>query len=222
MTTTDPTPNPTEATPNQPPLKTPVTPTPEPDAFTDEQQKKINALMGNTRKEASAASLTALAKELGYDSVDDMKAAAKEAKAKKDSEASELEKATKRAEQAEKKAADAESKAEIAEAKRIATFVDSRLLSVVKDAKAVDPNEVVQWLRDHQTADVDALYLEGDKFNDKGAEKIVADFKKVKEHWFQRAGGVGSPSVNGGRPLQPDADMNKVALAQTRMKVRQG
>lgn len=222
MTTIDPTPNPSDTTPVTPAPAKPQTP-----AEKLLSQSEVDAHVGNARKEAKAAARKELLKELGIED-DDPKAvegikgklsAAQQAEdEKKTAEQKALDKITKL--EADLEAAKLESAA--SETKRRATFVDSRLLSVVKDAKAVDANEVVQWLRDHQTADVDALYQDGDKFNDKGAEKLVADFKKAKEHWFTRASGVGSPSVMGGRPLQPDADMNKAALAQTRNRVRQG
>lgn len=226
MTTTDPTPTPTEPT-------TPATTTgtgaqtakPQTPAEKLLSQSEVDAHVSNARKQAKDAARKELLKELGIEdddpkAVEGIKGKLTAAQQAEEAQKSEAQKA---ADKITKLEADLEAAKLVsveAETKRRATFVDSRLLSVVKDAKAVDANEVVQWLRDHQTADVDALYQDGDKFNDKGAEKLVTDFKKVKEHWFQRAGGVGSPSMMGGRPLQPDADMNKKATEQLRRQIR--
>jgi hypothetical protein len=183
-------------------------------------QKQVDAIMGNTRKEASTAALAAMAKKLGFESVEEMETAASEAKALKEKSKTDLEKETERANKAEAKAAAAEAKALEAEATRRADYVDSRMTAIATAAKAVDATEVAEYLRSKRADDVDALYSEDGKFNDEKAKKLIEDLKKSKEHWFAKASGVGSPSVSNGRPLQPDADMNKRATEQLRRQIR--
>ncbi len=211
-TTTD---NSTAQTPVQP-IK-PVTPTDDAPTLT---QKQVDALMGNTRKEASATALSALAKKLGFESVEEMEAAATEAKTLKEKSKTDLEKETERANKAEAKAAEAEAKAVAAEAKRRADYVDSRMAAIATAAKAVDATEVAEYLRSKRAEDVDALYGEDGKFNDEKAKKLIEDLKKAKEHWFKTGSGVSSPSVMGGRPLQPDADITKRATENLRKMIR--
>jgi hypothetical protein len=177
-------------------------------AFTPEQQAKINALMGNTRKESSAAALSKLAEELGYKDVDEMKAAAKEAKTLKDKNMSDLEKAQQRAEAAEAKVAAAEARAAEIEKARIADRVDNKLRSLVSAAKASNTDDVMDLLTARKKAEIEKLVDEDGKIDEKAAEKLIADFKKDKPTLFAVTG-HGSPSNRDGRPPQPD---NKVVL----------
>lgn len=195
----------TETGTQQPPPKTQPATTEDAPTLT---QKQVDAIIGNTRKEASAASLTALAKELGYDSVDDMKTAAKEAKARQEKDMSELEKATKRAEQAEAKAAAKEAELVEVAAARLADKVDSALKEAASNAKASKPANVVKWLRMEKKAAVEKLVGEDGVIDEKAVEKLIADFKKEEPTWFALTG-HGSPSNRDGRPPQPD---NKVVL----------
>jgi len=183
-------------------------------------QKQVDALMGNTRKEASSAALSALAKKLGFETVEEMEAAAKEAKELKEKSKTDLEKETERANKAEAKAVEAEAKAVAAESKRRADYVDSRMTALATAAKAVDAAEVADHFRSKRAEDVDALYSEDGKFNEDKAAKLIEEVKKSKPHWFSVNRGVGSPSVSGGRPLQPDADMNKRATEALRRQIR--
>lgn len=185
--------------------KTPTkqTPAQDPGVFTAEQQERINAIVGSRAKEASAAALSALAKELGYDSVDDMKVAAKEAKQRKEDEKSEIDKAKERADKAEAKAAAKE--AELAElaAARLADKVDNKILALAKDAKAKNPEDVLDRLRGKRAEDLAKLADDKGAIDDKGIEKLIADVKKDRPEWFA-VSGPGSPSNKDGRPPQPD------------------
>ncbi len=193
--------NTTETT-TTPVVKAPVT------DFTPEQQDAINKIVGNRVNEAKSNSLTALAKELGYDTVDEMKAAAKEAKERKDSETPKLEKLQKDYDkvladlQAEK-----QGRAE-AEANRKQDKVYSTLRLMAKDAKAEKPNDVLVMLKLENAAAVEALIGEDGEVDEKAAKKLIDDFKKGRPTWFP-VSGPGSPSNRDGKPPQPD---NKVVL----------
>ena len=185
-------------------------------------QKQADALIGSRVKEAKASSLAALAKELDFASVDDLKAAAKDAKQRQDNEASDLEKATKRAEKAEADAAAKDTALAAANAARIADKVNSKLEALASKAGTPHPEDVVRYLRTNQPDDVAKLVGENEVIDEKTAITLVEGVRKVRENWFTTNRGVGSPSVSGGRPLQPDTELNKAALAQTRRKVRMG
>jgi hypothetical protein len=190
-----------------PPPAPPVKPTPPPPAEDAPTltQKQVDAIMGNTRKEASAAALSALAKELGYDSVDDMKAAAKEAKDLRDKNMSELDKATKALAKVEAEKADALALIETERAARLADRVNTRIENLARAAKASNPEDVVDFLRSKRAEDVAGLVDKDGKIDDKAAEKMVADVKKDRPSWFA-VSGPGSPSNKDGRPPQPDSN----------------
>ena len=190
----------TEPTPDKP-IKPPVTP---PDDAPTLTQKQVDAIVGSRAKEASAAALSSLAKELGYDSVDDMKAAAKEAKERKDKDMSDLDKANKRAEKAEAEKAELEKRTQEIEAARIADRVNARIEKLAADAKAKNPEDVVERLRSKRPDDVAKLVDDKGAIDDKAIEKLVADVKKERAEWFS-VSGPGSPSNKDGRPPQPDA-----------------
>jgi len=61
--------------------------------FTAEQQKQIDALLGERAKRAEASGANALLKELGFEKADDLKALVTDFQKRKDAEKSELEKA---------------------------------------------------------------------------------------------------------------------------------
>lgn len=226
MTVTDPIPNPTDPTPDPQPTPKP-TPGKKPDAapIAPEDtptltQKQVDAIIGNRVLEAKSASLLELAKKLGYETVEEMEADAKETKARKDGEKTELQKAQ---EKADKLTADLEAAKKLAAdeaAKRIAVKVDSRLEALATKAGAVHPSDIVEHLRLKRPDDVAKLVDEKEVVDEKAAEKLIEAVRKDRENWFAGTRGVGSPSVMGGRPLQPDADMNKRATEQLRRQIR--
>ncbi len=201
-------------------------PAPKPEAkFT---QEDMNAVQGNTRKEAVAAERKRLYKELGIEDTDDPKAletvkgkltAAEKAEEER---LSDLDKATKRAEQAEAKAEAAEAKHAATEARRIADKVDGRIEALASKLpfNAVDPADVVAWLRNNHKEDMAGLVGDDEKIDEAKAVKLIEKVKAAKEHWFKKPSGVGSPSLSGGRSPQPNEDMNKTALAQLRRNIR--
>jgi hypothetical protein len=194
----------TQTTPTETTTDKPVKPTSQP---TEDApvltQKQVDAIMGNTRKEASAAALSALAKELDFDSVDAMKAAAKEAQDLKKKSQSDLEKETERANKAEAKAAELEKRAQEIEAARIADKVNARIETLARNLKAKNPEDVVERLRSKRAEDVAKLVDDKGAIDDKAVEKLIADVKKDRPEWFS-VSGPGSPSNKDGRPAQPD------------------
>ncbi len=71
--------------------------------FTDEQQKKIDELVGEARKSGKTKALTDFLKGLGFEKEDDLKNALKTLKDIEDKNKTDLEKLTERADEAEKK-----------------------------------------------------------------------------------------------------------------------
>lgn len=199
----------TETTPAQPvkPVTQPTTPAEDAPTLS---QKQVDAIMGNTRKQATAEAGLALAKKLGFETVEEMEAAAKEAQELKKKNQSDLEKETERANKAEAKAAEKEAKLAEVEAARIADKVDNKILALAKDAKAKNPEDVVERLRNRRAEDLAKVIGEDGKLDDKAIEKLVASVKTDRPEWFGISG-PGSPSNRDGRPPQPD---NKVVLGK--------
>lgn len=183
------------------PVKPPAQPTEDAPTLT---QKQADAIIGSRVKEASAASLSALAKELGYETVDDMKAAAKDAKKRKDDELSELDKATKRAEKAEAEKAEALAVIETEKAARIADKVNGKIEALAAKAKAHPPyDDVVLFLRTNHGEALSTAVSPDGVVNEKAIEKLITDTKTARPHWFS-ATGPGSPSNNNGTAPAPD------------------
>lgn len=191
-------------------------------------QEDMDAVQGNTRKQAAAAERARILKELGIENVDDPDAV-KTAKSKlADAKKAEDEKKT--TEQRLQDQIDALTKerddekqrsAQIA-AERIADKVDNKLRTLAKgvNEKVATPDDVVDWLRLKKRAEVDKLANDDGTIDEKAAEKLVADFKKEKASWFAVNGGVGSPSVSGGRSLEPDTADKKRAQALSQRTIR--
>lgn len=217
MTVTDPTPTPTEPT-------TPATPAAQPakpvDKSTEDAptltQKQFDEVLGRRLKESTLSA----AKKLGFETVEEMEAAALETQDAKKKNQTELEREKDLRVKAEKERDEAKQQALASETKRRADYVDSRMTAIATAAKAIDAAEVAEHLRSKRAEEIDALYSEDGKFNEDKATKLIEEVKKSKGHWFKAASGVGSPSVSGGRPLQPDADMNRRATEALRRQIR--
>lgn len=179
-------------------------PTPPPEDAPILTQKQMDAIVGSRTKEASAAALSTLAKELGYDSVDDMKAAAKEAKERRDKDMSELDKVNKALAKLEAEKAEALALAQTEKAARIADRVNGKIETLARAAKAANPEDVVDFLRGKRADEVAKLVKDDGTVDDKAIEKLVADVKKDRPSWFG-VSGPGSPSNKDGRPPQPDS-----------------
>lgn len=191
-------------------------------------QDELNAHTANTRKEAEDRTRKAILKELGIENTDDPEAvktvktkltAAQKAEEEK---LSEIEKATKRAEKAEADAAERDAKIAELAAARIADRVDGRIESLAGKPpfNALDASDVVTWLRNNHKDDVTALVDESGKVDDAKVTKLIEKAKAAKAHWFAQAKGVGSPSISGGRSIQPDAERDARARANSQRTIR--
>lgn len=180
--------------------------------FTPDQQKLIDAEIGNARKKAKDAARKELLKELGIEDAEDPKALetvkgkltiaqqAETAKAAADEAAkTELQKAQDAIATAHKERDEAKQHAAEVEAKRIADKLNGRLESLASQERAIDPADVVVWLRNNKAADVAALMDDKESVNEVEAKKLLAEVRKAKAHWFKGAQGAGSPSMSGGQ-----------------------
>lgn len=130
----------------------------------------------------------ALAKELGFDSVESMKAAAKEKKAADDASKSELER-----EKAARTQAEAAAKAEKDKANRYRIEADIKLAAM--EAGFVDPTDAIA-LVDRASIKVD------DKDAVTGVKEAVEALARAKPHLVGEAKPGGSPGSPGNGPGQ--------------------
>lgn len=219
---TDPPPDgePPPPTPPTPPAPKPNPPTPPPaDDAPTHTQKQLDAIISNEKKLAGAASLTALAKKLGFETAEEMEAAAKEAKEKKDGEKSDLQKAQDaNAKLIADLAAEKQSRLDL-ETALTASKVDDRIKHFAREAKAAKPDNVVKWLRLEKKTEVEKLLREDGTIDDKATEKLITEFKKEEPSWFAVMG-HGSPSNRDGTPLMPGAKELERASFKNQQRIR--
>jgi hypothetical protein len=210
-----------------PPAKTPVS---DPTVLTKEQQEHFDKVIAGRAKEAADKERKRLLKEFGIkdEEIDDPKAI-ESVKGKitnadklEKEKLSDIEKANLRAEEAEAKVVAAEAKAAQIAAERLADKVDNKLRTLAKgvNEKVATADDVVDWLRLKKRAEVEKLVGDDGNIDEKAAEKLVADFRKDKPSWFAVTSGVSSPSVSGGRPLEPETADRKRAQAHSQRTIR--
>lgn len=173
-------------------------------------QADVDRIAGNTRKEAKSAAISELLKELGFEKPDDLKAIVSEAQKRKQDEMSEADKLRADLAKLTQERDNAAQRAQEVEAARIADKVNGKLEALAVKARVEHPEDVVKFLRDNHSDDVNALVNEAGAIDDKAAEKLLEVVKKARPNWFA-VGGPGSPSNRDGRPVAPD---NKVQLTR--------
>lgn len=168
-------------------------------------QDEVNALLGKTRKDAQATAVNKLLGELGFDKPDDLKALVTEARARKDAELSEVEKAQKALAEREARIAALEAdKAALETARRIDAR-DRALAAAMPDA--FDADDVIAWAA-RGASDALAAAVKDDGTIDTGAiERVIAAARKAKPHLFKPTG-AGSPS-NASAAQTPTAKFDK-------------
>lgn len=188
---------------------TPVTPKPEtPDTAPGTQdagktfsQDDVNRIVGERAKRAEESARNELLKSLGFESADDLAALVKDAKERKESEMSELDKLKN---QLEKERNEREQLKALAEKERLARLNDKRITAIIAGAKgAADAQDVVTWAQ-LSASDQFSAVLDADGNIDEKAVKTVVDAcRKAKPHYFSGTG-PGSPSNKDGKPTRPD------------------
>lgn len=209
--------------PAAPPAPLPAPATPPPSAE-DDIQKRMDALAGNVRKEATIAARKALLKELGLDP-DDPKAvetvkgklteAEKAADAKKSAEEKALEKIA--ALEQERDAAKADREKIIVE--RQLEQRDNTIKAALAELHCKNPQKVLVLVSADHKADVEAV-LKDDGTVDAAKLKTLVDLGKKENPEFFTGGSPGSPSNSGGRAAPVDGDAQKRASATNQSYIR--
>jgi len=173
--------------------------TPEP-KFT---QADIDRIDAKTRKEARAAAVNDLLKELGFDKADDLKAVVQSAKAKAEADLSAAEKSEAARLKAEKERDEAKTALESEKAARLIDKRNDALMAAAAKAGALDAKDVLRWAGDESADALKATLKDDGALDDKAVDALVAAAKKAKPHYFG-VGAPGSPSLSGGKPAGTD------------------
>ncbi len=199
--------------------KTADTPASDPAPLTEEQQKRFNKLVSNEKKMAAEKSLTALAEELGYGSVDEMKAAAKETRERKESEKTELQKMQERLVAVEKERDTEKQRGVEIESKRINSIVNDRIRSLAKNVEY--PDDVVKHIRDNYSSELEGIVNEKDDVDDKVLTTLIDKVKASRPSWFS-TGNPGSPSHRAAQTGHQNHDTSGKGFADTLKQIKRG
>lgn len=191
--------------------------TPEAKTFT---QDDVNRMTGEARKDGRTKAMADFLKELGIEKPEDAKSLIAAAKAKEDADKSEAQKATDRADAADKKRIEVEQKLADYEAGQVIAARNAAIVAKATGEKADIPADVLSWLKDNAAADLDALKAdESGKFDDKALKALVEKVRTARPKWFGTSN-PGSPSISGGRAIQPGKDARQSDAAATSRALR--
>jgi len=189
-------------------------------ATDDELQKRMDALAGNVRKEATAAARKALLKELGLDpedpkAVDTVKGKLSAADEAEKAKMSAEEKALARIKELEAERDEAKTKAAEVESKRRTSLLNSEFKLLAKTTGGQFPDDVVEYARRTHAADIAALLGEDDTFDSKKAQSLIDSIKKERPNFFDtRKTVIGTGSHGGGdRGASAETDVNAARAA---------
>lgn len=167
-------------------------------------QEEANRLIGEARKKGREVGVNEYRKALGIEGLElsdaDIKTLIADAVAKREADKSEAQKALDAKAAAEKRATDLEAALNTERQKRLADRRDAAIRKMAKDA--IDADDVVEQAAKVGGAAFEAIVkVDGDTItiDEKKAEEVVKAVREAKPHYFGRSGGMGSPSVAGGR-----------------------
>lgn len=166
-------------------------------------QADVDRIIGERAKRAGESAINQLLEGLGVESADALKSFVTKAKEKEEGEKSELQKLQEQIAKLEKDRDTEKQRAAQIEAARLTDKINTKLEGFATKAKAANPEDVVDYLRNRHSDEVAALAGEGGVVDEKAAEKLIEIVRKARPNWFA-VQGPGSPSNHDGRPPQPD------------------
>lgn len=181
-------------------------------------QEQVNKLVGEARKKGRETGLADLLKELGVDDAAALKTFVADAKQRAEAELTEVQKAQAAREKAEKEAADAKAQLEAEQRARREDRRNGRIAAAADKAGAVDHADVLAWALGQGDL-LTATMNEAGAVDDKAVEKLIADARKAKPHFF-KSGGPGSPSQRDGRsPTNDPEELRKRTFGNRRARL---
>lgn len=174
-------------------------------------QDEVNRLVGDARKQAREKALADFLKELGVDTPDALKATIADAKKRAEADMTEAQKAQAAKEAAEKERDEIRAALEAERQARQAEKRNAAIERAAKDAEA--PEDVVTWAEKHAAELLAKTLTEDGAVDSKAVEKVVEACKQARPSWFKKTPKTpGSPSVAGGRSVEPDkAEKERIA-----------
>lgn len=214
---------------NEPPAGDPApakTPPVDPKLEPKFTQAELDAIAGNTRKEASTAARKALLKELGLDpedpkAVELIKGKLTAAQQAEDAQKTSEQKALERIALLEQERDAALARETAAEAKRKTTLLDGKLETLASRAGGQFPVDVIEYARRTHADEVKALVNDADVFDDKKAQALIETIKKERPNFFDSRRGAGTGSHGGGERYSGNLD-KEAAYKQLDRQAKRG
>lgn len=182
-------------------------------------QTDLDRLIGEARQKASDTARKKVYEEIGVDDPLTDKELLAAAKAKREADKTEAQKAVAAAAKEKERADKAEAELAAERQQRIIDRRDRAIEAAATAARAEIPSDVLAWAEKHapdalaKTVDSDGLVAE------KGVKDLLEACRKARPGWF-KAGGVGSPGHGGGRARDLGADAEKRARATNQRSIR--
>lgn len=169
-------------------------------------QADVNRIIAERLQRAEASATEKLVKDLGVDSLSELKRFFEEARAKREAEMTEIEKANAALEAERKRRAAAEEQLQLAHAAQMAERRNRAIERVATNAH--NTADVIRWAETDGKALLDKVIAESGAIDDKAAQALVEACKKQMPHYFKTAG-PGSPSNFGG--IVPSTDEQAIS-----------
>lgn len=168
-------------------------------------QADVDKIVGERARRAAEAAVAKLVTDMGYDSVDTLKKDSVEARKRRESEMSEVEKAQQEAEAARKERDALKLQVEQERQQRRIDRRDNAIEAAAQRARADAPRDVLLWAKEYARDLLDGMVADDGSVDEKAVEKIIAQCREARKGWFTGQA-PGSPSNADGRVPQPDVN----------------
>ena len=182
-------------------------------------QADLDRRIGEARQKAADSTRKKLLAELEIDDPDTDKELLKAAKAKREADKSEVERAAGEAAKAKERADQLQAELDRERAERRIDARNRRILSAATEQKAQIPDDVLAWAEKNSPAELEKTLKDDGSVDDKAVQALVKACQTARPTWFGK-GGVGSPSMGGGRSAQPGADAEKRSRQLNQSRIR--